>query len=281
MNDCLLTQLKASVNNDGLSKLGILTLKVTPQTIANTNQQRFGFRASNGKVVTLKAYGGYFATTPQNIEVDKLTTRVIKTADVDVLYFKNAEYHLEVENKYGLTILRNAGNANSIVSINIDELPYCDELTQLSVNNSQSVGNITSIKNLIGLTILSISNTNIEGDIANLSSLVSLTELGINTPGVYGDCVALKNMTSLRNLSVRDGVYGNIVNLSKCISLIEGYVNLSMIEGTLESLADGMVSNGRTSGTCVIYGNGIITYNGTPFTGSKTITFANGTYSIS
>lgn len=82
---------------------------------------------------------------------------------------------------------------------------------------------------------------------------------------------------------------GNIIDFSKFIALTQLYLGhpsdnsrFSYIEGSLEDLAEGMISFGRTSGSLAVTCNGIVTVNGTApaNTTVKTITFSGSTYSI-
>lgn len=81
-------------------------------------------------------------------------------------------------------------------------------------------------------------------------------------------------------------VSGDIADFSKFINLSTLQIGASdmhsSISGTLESLADGLLSYGKESGSLEVICNGIVTYNGTaiPSNTSKTITFSDGSYSI-
>lgn len=269
--NCLVTTLVGSVNNPNLEKLGKLTLYVKSGTISNTNQQRFGF-TTNGTTTLLKALGGgYFATTPQLIETDKTTSRPL-TDNISVLYFKAADYTLEVENKYCLTILRGGGAANSIISINLDSLSGCTNLIEVGVNNTSSFGNISVLRTMTNLLKLALANTNVEGDIANLFGL-NLQEFSSAGSGIYGDIVALKDMTNLREFSFNDLMFGDIANLAKCTALTGCYFGASHISGTLESFVAGQISNGRTTPSAPFIVSNLlpkVTFGGKNFSDSNT-----------
>ena len=269
--NCSVKQLLGSSNNPNLEKFGKLTLFVKSGTITNTNQQKFGF-TTNGTTTLLKALGGgYWSTTPELIETDKTTSRQL-TNNISQLFFKSADYTLEVEDKYCITVLRGGGAANSIISINLESLYGCNSLTEVRVNNTESKGNISAIRDITSLRILTIANTSIEGDISNLSAL-NLQEFGCSGSAVYGDIVALKDMTNLREGSFNDGIYGDIANLAKCTSLSSFYLGASHITGTLESFVAGQISNGRTTPASAVYINNLlpkVTFGGSNYEDGNT-----------
>lgn len=104
MENCLVTKLKAVVNNDNLSKFGILTIR-TKTLIGTPNiSQQCCLVISAKESVTLKVIGGYCSTNENNIETDKLTE--VTFVNQKILYFKNADYRIEISNKYAITALR-------------------------------------------------------------------------------------------------------------------------------------------------------------------------------
>ena len=95
----------------------------------------------------------------------------------------------------------------------------------------------------------------------------------------------LNNIATLTTLHLyQENVTGDIVNLGKSTSLAFLYLFGTQCYGTIESLAEAQIANGRTSGTLELNGNGIITYNGVAipagFANKKTITFSNGSYTV-
>ena len=103
--------------------------------------------------------------------------------------------------------------------------------------------------------------------------------------GVTGDLSVLNNIATLTTLHLyQENVTGDIVNLGKSTSLAFLYLFGTQCYGTIESLAEAQIANGRTSGTLELNGNGIITYNGVAipagFANKKTITFSNGSYTV-
>lgn len=88
---------------------------------------------------------------------------------------------------------------------------------------------------------------------------------------VFKDAVSGENMSNGLNIK-NTNIVGNISSIdSAYITYIQAEGTL--VSGTLESIAAAMVANGRTSGTCDVTCNGVITYNGSPVTGKYRITF--------
>lgn len=114
---------------------------------------------------------------------------------------------------------------------------------------------------------------------------------GNDQEGVYHQ--SKFELTALRdrfpNLKVLDASYGISVvkgvlsDICKCTKLEVLKLRSTYTTGSLEELATGMITNGRTSGTLEVTCGPNITYNDTIVGDNvtKTITFANGSYSIS
>lgn len=85
-------------------------------------------------------------------------------------------------------------------------------------------------------------------------------------------------LTSQTHIYGRLSDFGGLINLSYL-----GLWNANSIPGSLEELAEAQITAGRTSGTLVVVCNTLITYNGVVVGNnvSKTITFSNGSYTVS
>lgn len=78
-------------------------------------------------------------------------------------------------------------------------------------------------------------------------------------------------------------ISGTIEHLGTWTALTTLRISGTSISGTLEDFCDAQIAAGRASGSIAYTGNGIVTYNGTaiPKGTSKTITFSNGSYTVS
>ena len=260
MGNCLKKQLKESVNNSNLLKLGELVLKMhqveTPTsdksilTIGNSTDTPCIVSVSNGGAFVLDY-------SDINDQSKHLTSLEISDA-TRTLYFINANFDIHISNKYVVSELSFGYNSSIggnyidmkfmpvLVIVTVQHSMYFDgDVNDLLDNGNIGHGIFTEIrasrlklssvaKNTNATTII-LGGSDIQDDIAILAPLTSLTALNVGSTDVFG---------------------------------------------TVESLAEGMIAAGRTSGTLAITADGTqVTYNGSSFT-TVTITFSNGSYTV-
>jgi hypothetical protein len=204
MENCLVTKLKASVQNDDLKVLGAIKIVVDPTEDAWANSRNIHILPLTD--VELEAYtsDSYFVNSSG---VNIGTTITITTAK-DYVYFSTAGGTYYVKNKYGISRL-DATNT-SIHPIIIDDFGYNDGLTRLSgrlsgnlsalagktvlnhlvTNNDvkEITGKLDSLADCTAITNLQLTAQNkiTPSDIAVLGKLTNLTTLGIGTTNTYG-----------------------------------------------------------------------------------------------
>ena len=111
----------------------------------------------------------------------------------------------------------------------------------------------------------------------------------INNPGITGDISGYVQYFSDKTGLKQNSFYINSP-VTCDIKHFGGYINHvlfnfsnSKIFGSIESLAEAQVANGRTNGTLNINCNGIISYNGSPVSNGviASITFSSSGYEVS
>ena len=109
----------------------------------------------------------------------------------------------------------------------------------------------------------SFAFTSVYGSISDIPSAPSVTTVNFSNTKVEGD------------VSVIGGKFYNATEIL--------FSEVPTVYGTLESMLNLMVSKGRNSGTCKVYmRDSGVTYQGEPVTdGYKTVTFTQGSYSVS
>lgn len=305
MKNCLVTKLKGTVNNDTLPKLGVLKMKASPVTISHASQATM--KLTTNDTITVKALGGgYFSDRGyEYIETDKLTEKVINASNNVTLYFKNASYDVEVTNKYSITsITINIAyiNAMSVLSFDLSELAYCNNLTNVSIEytnctgdlsllsalpslvefdatgSEQLTGDIISVCGISSLTGFRVSGSGIIGNIGSFGNS-NITAFAIGDTNVEGDIAGISGSRIKTMFLLKSKVTGNIESLAPMVQLTSIYCTHA-INGTVEGLAQGMINNGRTSGTLTITTpSGAVTYQGQG-RGGYTITFSGSNYSV-
>lgn len=111
-NDCLVTTLKGSVNNDDLKKLGVLSLKVrvsdTEQVTATNMSMKLVAVSGKTFVVRIKdGDSGLIWDSSTNWGNDSLGRTSFEVGDTQkILYFKKGNYIVEFYQKYDISQLR-------------------------------------------------------------------------------------------------------------------------------------------------------------------------------
>lgn len=119
------------------------------------------------------------------------------------------------------------------------------------------------------------SGTCILDDFSKVPETVTLFYFGNKQEYMVGSINDFANRNHFLQVSLAgDNITGDIVSFSKCTSMITLGTFQSKISGSIESLAAGMVANGRTSGTLTLFvgGGDAVTYNGNVYPDFKQIT---------
>ena len=221
MNDCLVTKLKGSVQNDNLPKLGVL---------------KFWVPATTGQYIALKAAAG----DPCKISaVDRSIAEYTIPVDPEsggIVPPTNAGY-LEISNKYALKAINLSftisANTPDDKTLDITELNYLTSLVSFSFKlkgnledyNPVDPSIITEINVVAAQTILG-------GNISTLTRFVNLVSISFNT------CNAITGtLQSLAPLA-------NITKIS--------FPGCRNITGSIEAYVAACVALGRTNGEVFI-----------------------------
>lgn len=234
---CLVTKLQGVVDNDNLYKM---------------NETRF-----------IIPKGGTIS-----FQTDRCTFRLLKgSLNMD-------DNPMSIKQEYSAS----GGGAWSAFSSLADE-------TTLSVFSPSLINKITNtteaariilpdefIFNRYGIT--SISLLHCDAQFAPLGYVPKLESFGEGTNFVYinnfnWDNFDIKHLPALINTAIDTGVYYPVSNYGKHIGLTNINIQAGLASGTMESLGEAMVKNGRTSGklvvTCGMINNGT-TWKGEPTT---------------
>lgn len=282
MNDCLVTKLKASVNDDSLLKLGEIKL-----TIAPTSESKTLAIASTEPIIVeiVKAISGDGTFSwSGGTNVSKATIPPILDSYY-TLTFSEGEYIVSISNKYAITRLESTDSLN-VLDLNGD-LSYSEGLFSfiLSVKNFTN-DNISQFGNLPIKSFITNSNNNLKGSINSFSNLTSISSINLNASEdndkIYGNISAFSLSKNIERcqLSRCLNIEGNINVFNNSIKLAYLDVYHTKVIGDIDALAQAQIAAGRTTGSLWINPSKL-TNAGTPFTSVKTITFSNGSYTIS
>lgn len=205
MGNCLVTKLKAVVDNDNLEKFGVLVLKTTSK---DQGAYKFGIIMQNPGTIdavdggTIKSYrSGGTTDTHQDIPAQTDSTWKAALSTESTFELKN-KYDLltltlfsdEYYDNFDLAQLKGCYNLGILIGCVSGNLSSISELASLAYLNleranksSKLKGDVSSLAALVNLAILNINkNTAITGSIADLGNLVNLTEFESRETGVVG-----------------------------------------------------------------------------------------------
>lgn len=258
MGNCLVTKLKASVNDNTLPILGKVRILV---------QQKVRFEVLTGETVKVSSLsGGTFsiagAATASNVTEYTLPAGVsIVTADASNLLVAATGEGIK-------SIGDSTGGSFYALTLYIDDIynaPNIQELVFYS-QDTTFIGSGEQLINATELTTLIVANKNITS--INVSYLpASLTRLQLfNMNGVVSDFNRLANLTEL-NFSYSDGIVGSIEDLELTKLTALGFAGCYNIPGELKTWADYLIGKYTGKINITFVGSGVssvknVTWNG-------------------
>lgn len=270
MGNCLKTQLKDAVVNQSLQRINEFKFTVLRQS--ENPRLMLEIRGINSLPIRC-TNEGYFATTEEGLlnPESRLTSYTVPANTTQVLYFSNTNYYVFIDNKFDIRTLNiqtvNGSLANNI-ELDIIEYKYLVDLEKISVPSSCK-GDMSFLSNFVNLQVINLYGEDIYGVYNPSNCICSWINIGGN---ITGNISNFSNIYLSRLAISSSRFSGQLDSLGTSIYLNTLYTAPDII-GSIESLAASMVTNGRTSGSLLIIGNGKITYNSEIFSGNKTITF--------
>lgn len=248
-NDCLVTKLKGSVDNESLEYLGFFKVEVKSVESPTNITQVLGFGTVGVKVKT--ADGS--AMLSLNSDFSNPQSEVVTTPGNTSVYFLNGNYTALVA-KYtfkGFDTCPNGINEDVYVSYSLclDDIAYAN----------YGAGVMTLVCSGMKSTKPSYFENIIKSP---------LSRCYLFGGDVRGDLSAFVNVNSANNITemvLRSLRYatGNISVMGRFKTIKDlNFGDSPLFEGTLESVCSGMVTAGRASGTMRFISNAKITYNG-------------------
>ena len=247
-NNCLVTKLKANVNDNSLLKIG--EIRFTRRLNEKTASIRLNFSTYP---VVIETLDGSACLTFDESMLTGLTNRLVLDS-LKYFYVKNTGVVLRLNEKYNLSSIE-----TDVFTINLDDLKYCTKLENISGPNckgslesiktlpikvlaglkfeqSQYISSLSGLTSLSNITLYHVDN--IEGDISSLSSLTGLNTIGFTSKKLIGDISSLSSLTGLTYVNLENTrVTGDISSLSGLTGLT--YVNLgaTSVTGDISSLS--------------------------------------------
>lgn len=198
-NKCLVTRLKAAIQNDDLPLFDTVRLNaVTKTSTARTSNFRLGITIESDSEVTVRVDGdGYFANTFAELSDEtKRMTSVKISSTTKNLYFKNGTYNVYLQEAHNLRSINIEGYSSSgdgsLFHLNLAELVNAPGLTMLRASQSTTYGSISYLPSTINDLMVNKSYGEITGDITAIANKCILSNrLWIEGTGISGSIEGL------------------------------------------------------------------------------------------
>lgn len=237
MNNCLVTKLKGTVDNDQLFKLGELRVKIG-------KDDYLGFAADDSQTISV---------VDGDLLFDGQTTCQLTNGFQDLVNI-TGEGTVSIPNKYNLTFFE----ANFKEKVDLNELRYCTKLNVINLKGSDLAYSLDdfNIESSV-LTVIKFNNSRyVRGSINKLlkynlrtlwfhSDAKYFTETDFSILGKFRSCVD----------------YGSTMVNSRLAGSIEDFVAQKRLARTAAGL--------EVAGSCIFYwlgDGGNVTFQGTPIT---------------
>ena len=222
-NKCLVTRLKAAIQNDDLPLFDTIKLHSVSSTTNYEAAYRLKLSTANEGVVVKVNGNGYFATTFANLsdETKRMTETTMASSSIKYLYFAKGDYDVFIQNAHNIVTLGGEGS-----------LPDNRNVFELD---------LAELKNNPGIVSLQSSQGSTYGDINNIPS--TLTDVMVAaTPTVTGNFNTVASRV----------VFSNRI-----------WISVTGITGSIEGLVAGQVAQGATEGNLNVRGIlGVLTFGG-------------------
>jgi hypothetical protein len=188
------------------------------------------FRGTNGEVITVAAGDGSAVD-----EVTLLGPGTDATWNHDYTGVSGTKRIVISGNIDAVT--RFSSNSQGLTAYNLNALKNLDYLK--TVNDSNLVGDIESLRSFPGLTYVEIQGTKIGGNLSSIAGLTSLQYIFLQDSEVVGDLSSLSELTATIQMALRDDpVTGDLSDLSALTNLTHLWVYNTDIGCTTDALAE-------------------------------------------
>jgi hypothetical protein len=251
MENCLVTKLKGSVNNDSLPIYGAFKLKVVGNTelyftddasIISFDFEIIGdghFCSNNtysddlGKTITAKTV--WVATSTSCIlvvkDAYKLARSSMSTAVEGDFSFLNYRDCVRIQ-------FRVTQNATGVIDTKFENCTHFNILVN-SGNNNKMAFDLGIFSNSTTIQYLTGRNGIAHGSLSSLANCTNLVSITLQSSYVTGSISALSALTSLTNIELyKNDIEGDISALNNILGLTQCVMGQSNIEGSVDALLE-------------------------------------------
>lgn len=153
MNKMFIVKYPASVDNENLVPVGTLRIKHYKVDNPTSGSQYFVCNlSSNSKIAVSKG----LEILSSDLKTSKGTSVIGSTEEAAI---SNGDGYIDINDKYNLLVL----NLGSSYELNLSDIKYSTNLTNLNISNTNVTGTLSDLANLTNLTNLSMISANVTG----------------------------------------------------------------------------------------------------------------------
>lgn len=237
MTNCLVTKLKASVNNPDLPKLGYIVAKMK-----NTSGDYVDITYKDAIRVFIDGDNG-----SGHIKNVAGTTARDNNRDISFQKFSVGEYYVNIEKS---TLFKFFSHSAGYMDVDLEQFKYCTNLEELHFGSHSDPNAPSSKPNQREYFW--------KGDIANLANLTNLkvlnwtcNDIPYENHKVYGNVESLSNLINLQTLRIAEmkAFTGDIVKaFGKMVKLTDIRIANNACTGDTIDLVAAWRNNGKTTG---------------------------------
>ena len=282
-NNCLVTKLKSTVNDNSLLKVGEMFIDIIEQESPTNQTNRLYLNTGNIADLIIEVENGEANITLDENMASGWTNKITLVKNVfpsAPIFVRNGNYRVKVSSKYNLSEIGRWTSSIFQYAISVDT-KYLKYSTNTVTIISRLSGNLANLKGCTQLTKLVAIASNVTGSLSDLAPLTALTQLNLlNSVNVTGSLSDLAPLTALTQLSLtaNSNVVGDIKDIRQPLTIMA--VHSTQITGELIEFVKTQRSAGRTTGSCSNGGwwGSNITFNGVnPGGGTQTLTWTENT----
>lgn len=254
MGNCLVTKLKASVNNPDLPKLGYLLAKMKN---TSGNYVDFTYKDAIRVFIDGDNGSGHMKSITETTSRDNNRNTIFQK-------FSVGEYNVNIEKS---PLFKFFSHSTGYMDIDLEQFKYCTNLEELYFGSHPDPNAPSSKPNQREYFW--------KGDIANLANLTNLksltfscTNVPLENHKIYGNVESLSNLTNLQVLDIAEmkKITGDIVKaFGKMTKLTTLHIFNNDCTGETIDLVASWRSNGKTTGQIAwkyMYSSPGITFGG-------------------
>lgn len=242
MKNCLVTKLKASVDNNSLPKLGVLQIGIKANS-SGFDQYSSMVNLRNSKQFTITAKNGaYFAESYAGLDspATRLTSLTVPQNTTKAIYVGNKDGILEISEKYTLVYLGNTyAKSHPIMDLALSDLKYSTAVSTLGIGNQSG-----DLSEIFGLPLVELR---LHGPVTSDSIAFTSTSFRVaylNALNVKGNLSQFPTCPNLETLDMgSSAIMGDITLIAK--QPVGAMINIinSGITGTIEGLVESFVDD--------------------------------------